>query len=125
MKWFFYNFRYESRLSNETVLEVCCRQNRNSTDVYLHFVDPKTDEILSYDDPIVSRRVTSENAAKNIKYVVSGDLGVQASDIHPPYQVTFKHTVVMKTFIQIYYSCHFDFNFIINIFVEFLNIGNT
>ena len=59
-------------------------------------MDPKTDEILSYDDPIVSRRVTSENAAKNIKYVVSGDLGVQASDIHPPYQVSFKHIAVMN-----------------------------
>ena len=82
-------YRYESRLSNSTVLEVCCRQNPNSTDVYLHFENPKTNEILAYDDPVLARYVTSESSANNIKYSVSGGLSVQASDIHPPYEVTF------------------------------------
>ena len=59
----------------------------NSTDVYLHFINPKTDEILSYNDPILARHVTSETSANNIKYVISGGLGVQASAIHPPYEV--------------------------------------
>merc|ERR1719273_2628691 len=78
--------KYESRLSNSTVLEVCCRQNPNSTDVYLHFENPKTNEILAYDDPVLARYVTSESSANNIKYSVSGGLSVQASDIHPPYE---------------------------------------
>ena len=82
-------YRYETRLSNSTVLEVCCRQNPNSTDVYLHFENPKTNEILAYDDPVLARYVTSESSANNIKYSVSGGLSVQASDIHPPYEVEF------------------------------------
>ena len=79
--------RYESRLSNSTIVEVCCRQNVNSTDVYLHFENPKTNEILSYNDPVLARHVTSDSSANNIKYAISGGLGVQASDIHPPYEV--------------------------------------
>ena len=79
--------KYETRLSNSTVLEVCCRQSPNSTDVYLHFENPKTNEILAYDDPVLARYVTSESSANNIKYSVSGGLSVQASDIHPPYEV--------------------------------------
>ena len=66
---------------------MCCRQNPNSTDVYLHFENPKTNEILSYNDPVLARHVTSESSANNIKYAVAGGLGVQASAIHPPYEV--------------------------------------
>ena len=85
----FFQRSQQKRLSNSTVLEVCCRQNPNSTDVYLHFENPKTNEILAYDDPVLARYVTSESSANNIKYSVSGGLSVQASDIHPPYEVEF------------------------------------
>ena len=42
---------------------------------------------MSYNDSIVSRYVTSQKAANNIKYAISNGLGVQASAIHPPYEV--------------------------------------
>ena len=104
----FFLHRYETRLSNSTVLEVCCRQNPNSTDVYLHFENPKTNEILAYDDPVLARYVTSESSANNIKYSVSGGLSVQASDIHPPYEVEFHVKKVLFLCLRIRVSLGFQ-----------------
>ena len=50
----------------------CCRVlGPDSTDVYMHFVDPSTNDILHYNHPTLQRHVTGKRAASNIKYTLS------------------------------------------------------
>lgn len=63
----------------------CCKSKAKGTDIYFHATDPSTNRVLGFDSQKVQSTISGKKPASDLKYTISGRLGVQAKDIHKPY----------------------------------------
>jgi len=71
----------------EAVNGTCCIENPDGSDVWFYAIDPETQQILSYNDSTILDHISGKSAQTSLKYTITGDLHVQASEIRAPHQV--------------------------------------
>ena len=63
----------------------CCTSDPDSSDVWFYAVDPVSQELLEYNSSRALRFITGRPAQTSLKYTITGDLHVQASEIRAPH----------------------------------------
>lgn len=63
----------------------CCLEDPSSSDVWFYAIDPTTQTIIPIDSPLMKEHVTNKQAQTSLKYIVTGDLHVQASELRAPH----------------------------------------
>ena len=69
----------------ESINGTCCIDNPNSSDIWFYAIDPETQKILQYNDSAVVDHISGKSAQTSLKYTITGDLHVQASEIRAPH----------------------------------------
>ena len=69
----------------ESINGTCCIGNPNSSDIWFYAIDPETQKILQYNDSAVVDHISGKSAQTSLKYTITGDLHVQASEIRAPH----------------------------------------
>merc|ERR1719422_1503561 len=62
----------------------CCEESSRDTDVWLHAISPSSLSILSVNSSEVQSRLLARQAQTSIRYTITGDLHVQASELRAP-----------------------------------------
>ena len=75
----------------------CCTADPTGSDVWFYAVDPDTLELLEYNSTQTLRHITGKAAQTSLKYTITGDLHVQASEIRSPHMGNPFTTVVPTT----------------------------
>ena len=76
------------RIGQMQLLDVngtCCTPDPTGSDIWFYAVDPETQELLEYNSTVALRHITGRPAQTSLKYTITGDLHVQASEIRAPY----------------------------------------
>jgi protocadherin-15 len=63
----------------------CCTADPTGSDIWFYAVDPETQTLLGYNDTVALRHITSRSAQTSLKYTITGDLHIQASEIRSPH----------------------------------------
>jgi len=71
----------------EAINGTCCIENPDGSDIWFYAIDPETQRILSFNDSTVVNHISGKSAQTSLKYTITGDLHVQASEIRAPHQV--------------------------------------
>ena len=67
----------------------CCEESLTASDVWFYAIDPKTQKLLSVNTSKVEKLILNKNPQTNLRYTITGDLHVQASEIKAPHQEAF------------------------------------
>jgi len=70
----------------ESINGSCCEENPDGSDIWFYAIDPETQKILSYNDSTIVEHISGKSAQTSLKYTITGDLHVQASEIRAPHQ---------------------------------------
>ena len=63
----------------------CCNTDPTGSDIWFYAVDPESLELQEYNSTLALRHITGKAAQTSLKYTITGDLHVQASEIRPPH----------------------------------------
>jgi len=66
----------------------CCTVSQTDTDVWFYALDPVEQKLLSANSPVTQDKLTGKQAQTSLKYIVTGDFHVQASDVHSVFDET-------------------------------------
>jgi len=70
----------------ESINGTCCTENPDGSDIWFYAIDPETEKILPYNHSTVVNHISGKSAQTSLKYTITGDLHVQASEIRAPHQ---------------------------------------
>ena len=63
----------------------CCNTDPTGSDIWFYAVDPESLELQEYNSTLALRHITGKAAQTSLKYTITGDLHVQASEIRAPH----------------------------------------
>ena len=67
----------------------CCQENPSASDVWFYAIDPASQKLLSVNSSKVESSILSRSPQTNLRYTITGELHVQASQIKAPRQEAF------------------------------------
>ena len=86
----------------------CCSEDPSSSDVWFYAISPEDQTILSLNDSVLKKKITGKMAATTLKYTVTGDLHVQASELRAPYMDIPRTTVAPTNATEVKKKSIFD-----------------
>ena len=81
----------------ETDNGTCCEESLTASDVWFYAIDPKTQKLLSVNTSKVEKLILNKTPQTNLRYTITGDLHVQASEIKAPNQEAFYYPSTSPT----------------------------
>ena len=69
----------------ETENGTCCQENPSASDVWFYAIEPASQKLLSVNSSKVETLILSRNPQTNLRYTITGELHVQASQIKAPH----------------------------------------
>ena len=73
----------------ETENGSCCQENPSASDVWFSAIEPASQKLLSVNSSKVESLILSRSPQTNLRYTITGELHVQASQIKVPHQEAF------------------------------------
>ena len=67
----------------------CCQENPDASDVWFYAIDPASQKLLSVNSSKVEDFILGRSPQTNLRYTITGELHVQASQIKAPHQEAF------------------------------------
>ena len=84
----------------ETSNGSCCDKSETDTDVWFYLTDPETQMILGVNNTKVQDTVIDKSSQTSIRYTITGDLHVQASEIKTPNTEYFISSTPLPTSVK-------------------------
>ena len=81
----------------ETENGTCCQENPSASDVWFSAIDPASQKLLSVNSSKVEKLILSRSPQTNLRYTITGELHVQASQIKAPHQEAFLYPVTSSS----------------------------